>query len=226
MTLKPWIIQRRLPSQPAARVPPSCRLAIAQLLDLGRARGGISLAWEEHMPVLIPATQEQAQGAPSAAPLGLQVAIAEFGATFGQCDQIANYLARYAADREVDIDRAAMRLSAIFNEVLEALYRHGGARSSLQLALSRTAAGVALEVIASADSAFLAFLEEVQRRVRTGGARAWYEGRLARGAPEDDASALALVELMTSGQTTLGLAVENTTGLRLLVTVRSMEEAV
>ena len=134
------------------------------------------------MPVPIPAIQERSHRAPSAAPLCLQVEIAEFGSTFGQCDQVANYLARYAADREVDIDRTAMRLSAIFNEVLEALYRHGTAWGSLKLALSRTAAGVALEVIANADSAFPAFLEQVQRRVRTGDARTWYEGRLAQGA--------------------------------------------
>jgi hypothetical protein len=132
--------------------------------------------------------------------------VAAFGVTFSHCDRIANYLARYAADRDADVDRAVMRLSAVFNEVLEAFYRHGSRGAQLLLDLERTANRIILQVRTRGTEENRRFLRTVEDLAGKPGARAWYQDQLAQGAPEVEASVLALVDVLTSSQGTLELS--------------------
>lgn len=132
--------------------------------------------------------------------LRLQMTVAEFGVAYGHCDRIANYLARCAADRDADVDRAGMRISAIFNEVLEAFYRHGGRGAQLCLDVERTSHQIALHVHACGNAEIRELLRRVRELVRMPDARSWCRGELAQGVPDIDASALALVDMVASGQ--------------------------
>jgi hypothetical protein len=177
-----------------------------------------------HMPVLIPPTAQDRS--PQQGDLRLQMTVAKFGATYGHCDSIANYLARYAADRENDVDRAVMRFAAIFNEVLEVFYRHGSHGTQLLLDLERTPDLVTLQVRASGNAENRSFLRHAQELVEMPDARSWYHSQLAQGAPENEASALALVDVVTSGQGKLAFSDHpETNTVQVTTTLSTLEDA-
>lgn len=132
-----------------------------------------------------------------------QFSVSSFAKRWNHCNQLANYLARFASANEPDPERQTTLLSTFFNEVLEVLYRNQSGNGQVQLSFQRKGKRIALRAEIPVDEKSRRFYSRAAELVNKPNLASWYRERLERGmdseedgnAVEDEADA-ALVGLL------------------------------
>src|SRR3954465_3059298 len=76
--------------------------------------------------------------------ISAQFSVSSFAKRWNHCNQLANYLARFASANEPDPERQSTLLSTFFNEVLEVLYRNQSGDGQVKLLFQRKGKRIAL----------------------------------------------------------------------------------
>jgi hypothetical protein len=106
-----------------------------------------------------------------------------FAKHWSHCNQLANYIARYASAGEPDPERQSTLLSTFFNEVLEVLYRNHR-NGQIRLTFQKKGRRLSLRVEVPADERSRKFYQSTANLVNRPDLDAWYRGWLER-APGD-----------------------------------------
>jgi len=139
--------------------------------------------------------------------ISVQFSVTGFAKRWIHCNQLANYLARYASANEPDPERRSTLLSTFFNEVLEFFYRNQPSHGQIKLAFQKKGSRVTLRADVPADERTRIFYRHIVELVNRPDLDTWYRGWLenfpAEGEPES--SAMGLLELVAVYDSVLSL---------------------
>jgi hypothetical protein len=126
-----------------------------------------------------------------------QFSVSGFSKRWIHCNQLANYLARYASANEPDPERRSTLLSTFFNEVLEFFYRNQPGHGQIKLAFQKKGKRIALRAEVPVDERTRIFYRRIVEIVNRPDLDNWYREWLEQfpGEGELDSSAMGLLEL-------------------------------
>jgi hypothetical protein len=134
--------------------------------------------------------------------ISAQFTVSSFAKRWNHCNQLANYLARFASANEPDPERQSTLLSTFFNEVLEVLYRNQSGNGQVKLAFQRKGMRIALRAEVPVDEKSRKLYRRVAELVSKPDLDSWYRASLER-APggegeeeEVDSAMVGLLELV------------------------------
>jgi hypothetical protein len=141
-----------------------------------------------------------------------------FSKRWSHCHQMANFLARYASAHKDDPERTATLLSTFLNELLEGIYRNHGPSGDINLTLrwNNRRINVTAEVPVNDEST--KFYVHAVQLLSQPDPMAWYREQLERDVPDNDITALGLLELAVVYGSTLSIA-EPTNGTSLKLNI-------
>ena len=139
--------------------------------------------------------------------ISAQFSVSGFAKRWIHCNQLANYLARYASANEPDPERRSTLLSTFFNEVLEFFYRNQSGHGQIKLAFQKKDKRIALRADVPADERTKTFYRRIVELVNQPDLDTWYRQWLETfpGEGEPDSSAIGLLELAAVYDSVLSL---------------------
>jgi hypothetical protein len=139
--------------------------------------------------------------------ISAQFSVSGFAKRWIHCNQLANYLARFASANEPDPERRSTLLSTFFNEVLEFFYRNQTGHGQIKLAFQKKDKGIALRAEVPADERTRTFYRRIVTLVNQPNPDTWYRQWLENvpGDGEIDNNTLGLLELAAVYDSVLSL---------------------
>lgn len=145
-----------------------------------------------------------------------QFSVSSFAKRWNHCNQLANYLARFASANEPDPERQSTLLSTFFNEVLEVLYRNQAGTGQVKMAFQRRGKRIAVRAEIPVDDESRRFYSRAAELVNKTDLDSWYRGWLERfpggldledggnaGEEQVDSAMVGLLELVAVYDSTL-----------------------